>query len=140
MNLPVVRMLVACQDVVVDLADGSWVIRRPYHTVWMPPGVTKNFGQRELWVYAQLSDGLGEFSLGVEFVPFDPSRPSPLVLGRSEPERRHFVDRLEVHEVAFRLRNVAIPKPGQYEFRLLAGGKVLENGTAYLDVLAGEAS
>ena len=50
-----------------------------------------------------------------------------------------YVDhKLQVHELVFRMKTVPFPKPGQYQFQLMARGHVLENGFANLDVLAGE--
>jgi hypothetical protein len=70
MSQPVVRFFFACDSAVCDLKDFKWAIRNPWHTVKMPRGIQKGHGQQELWLYAQLSDGLGTFDLGIELQYF----------------------------------------------------------------------
>jgi len=134
---PIVRFIFACDVAVYDLASGKWGITNPWHTVRMPKGITKGHGQEELWLYAQLADGLGEFELGVELRYFEPTKSSGLVLGRSQVERRVFSHKLEVHEFVFKMSRVPFPRIGQYDFRLTCRGEPLENGIAFLDVLPG---
>ena len=136
--LPVVRFFFACDLCVCDLADYKWSIRNPWHTVQMPPGVAKKFGQEEVWLFAQVADALGDFDFGVELRYLERTMGVGPVLCRSEVERRTFDHKLQVHELVFRMKTVPFPKPGQYQFQLMARGHVLENGFANLDVLAGE--
>jgi hypothetical protein len=135
--LPIVRFFFACDSAICDLADYKWAISNPWHTVQMPRGMTKGHGQKELWLYAQLAGGLGDFDLGVELRYYEPGRADSFVLGRSGVERRTFSHKLEIHEVVFQMVKVPFPRVGQYEFRLMAQGQELQNGTAFLDVLPG---
>ena len=135
--LPIARFFFACDSAVFDLADEKWSVKNPWHTVQMPLGRTKGHRQKELWLYSQLSSGLGDIDLGVELRFFDPLKADKVVLGRSGVERRTFSHKLEIHEVVFKMVNVPFPRVGQYEFRMLARGQELQNGTAFLDVLPG---
>lgn len=133
--LPTVRLFFPCDEAILDLADGKWSLKNPWHTVQMPPGVTEKFGQRELWLYAQLTGGRGEFNLSVELrdIDFDTRIGRP-----SEPERREFTGReLTAVEVVFRMVHVPFPRAGQYAFKLLANHRELVGGVSYLRVLPG---
>ncbi len=132
---PTVRLFFACDSLTQDPTDQKWVIKNPWHTVAMPQGVTRNFGQRLIQLYAQLTDGVGSYNLGVELRRFQ----STMVLGRSNPEPRTFdaANQLAVHEIVFTMTNVPFPVPDLYEFRLMADGNVLDNGLYYLRVLPG---
>ena len=142
---PVVRIFAVCTDADLatpesgDLASGWWELKNFLHTVWMPPGVVKGFGVEELFVYAQLTDGVGAVSLGitVEEINLTNSNRNRLV-GRSNPEVMTFNDTWEVVEVTFKLVRVPFPRPGQYHFRLMENGQQLEGGSAFLRVLPGD--
>lgn len=133
--LPVVRLFFPCDEAVLDLADMKWSLKNPWHTVQMPPGVTERFGQRELWLYAQLTGGLGEYKLTVELHDMD----SGVRIGNpSQPERVEFVrGQLQAVDVVFRMVNVPFPKAGHDVFKLLANHTALQGGTAELRVLPG---
>lgn len=132
---PIVRLFFACDAAVIDLADERWMLKNPWHTVWMPSGVRGGFGPRVIWLYAQLTDGLGDSNLTVELRNYDTGER----LGRGEPERWDFdgEDRLTVHEVVFKMTNVPFPVPGLYVFQLMANLAVMADGTVYLRVLPG---
>jgi len=132
---PIVRLFFPCDAAVIDLADNKWELKNPWHTVAMPPGVTEKFGQKELCLFAQLTDGVGDFNLSVELRNFD----SGIRLGRSNPEPWDFAggDQLTVHEVVFKMTNVPFPTPGLYAFHLMANHAETEGGVAYLRVFPG---
>jgi hypothetical protein len=98
----------------------------------MPPGVTADFIQQEIWLYAQLTGGLGTFYLTVHLHDESGTR-----IGRSQPSSRDFPGGLIAIEEVFHLINVPFDRPGVYEFRLLANHAELEGGRVDLRVLAG---
>ena len=132
--LPKVRMFIPC--VAIRLQPGKPVmIRDPLHTIRMSPGVTEKFVLDEIWFYAVLTDGLGRFRLSVELEDME-----DIVLGRSEPHELVFSagDQLNVKELGIHMTSVPFPRPGLYEFRLIANHAHLEEGgTALLRVLTG---
>lgn len=120
--LPIVRLFFPCDAAVLDLQDMTWSLRNPWHTVWMPPGVTERFVQREVWLYAQLTDGIGTFRLNVEL----------LDEGGIVPQNQ-----LLVTEAVFHMTNVPFPRPGLFTFKLKANYAELQGGTAELRALPG---
>ena len=146
-NKPTVRLMIVCADAVLNLPEsmdfslGWWVIHRPFHTVWMPPGISRKFGVNELYVYAQITDGIGEFRLGLTVEEVDLANPKrDRIMGRSEPRTISLENPWDVIEESFKLTKVPFPKPGQYRFQLTESGHRLDGGTAYLRVLAGDSS
>ena len=133
--LPVVRLFFACDSAVQDLADEKWSLKNPWHTVQMPLGVTKKFGQEVIWLYAQLTGGVGDFNMTVELDDFD----TDTRIGEpSQPEPWAFVGgQLPAVELVFRMDRVPFPKPGLYVFKLNANDAELEGGTSELRVLPG---
>jgi hypothetical protein len=138
-ELPIVRFLFPCDSAILDLADDKWSIKNPWHTVRIPRGIVRNFGQEVIWLFAHLTNGRGQFDLGIEIRRFVPGK-SLYVLGRSQVERRTFDHPLQVQEVVWKMRNVPFPTPGQYEFCVLARGQELQGGSALVDVLPGVTS
>jgi hypothetical protein len=130
---PVVRLFFACDEAILDLADQKWTLKNPWHTVAMPPGVTGNFAQEEIWLYAQLTGGLGTFRFSVQL-----RDETGRVVGKTKPsDERALSGGNQVFEEVFRLTRVPFDKPGLYEFKLLGNHADLEGGTAYLRVLPG---
>jgi hypothetical protein len=142
---PTVRLFAVCADAGLDvpesgdLAAGWWELRNCLHTVWMPPGIKKNFGADELYVYVQLTGGAGDFNFGVTVEEVDLLNPRRnRLVGRSDPTRISFENEWEVVEDTFKLVKVAFLRPGQYRFRLLANGEGFENGDCFLRVMPGD--
>jgi hypothetical protein len=133
--LPIVRLFFPCDSATLDLADNKWTLKNPWHTVGMPAGLTERFIQPEIWLYAQLTDGLGKFNLVVEMRDSE----SQTIIGRSRPEPRDFQggQQLLAVEVVFKMTNVPFPRPGVYEFKLLGNYAPLDGGSAFLRVLPG---
>ncbi len=130
---PVVRLFFPCDEAVLDLADDKWTLKNPWHTVAMPPSVTGNFVQEEIWLYAQLNGGVGAFRFSVQF-----RNETGRVVGKSKPsDERNLSGGNQVFEEVFHLTRVPFDKPGLYEFKLLGNHADLEGGTAYLRVLSG---
>jgi hypothetical protein len=129
---PVVRLFFACDEAVLDLEEGKWTLKNPWHTVAMPPGVTKNFCQKEVWLYAQFTGGVGTFSLSVHLLD-----DAGVVVGKSKPSLWELSGGNQVFEEVFHLIDVPFPRPALYEFRLMGNHAELEGGMTYLRVLSG---
>jgi hypothetical protein len=124
---PIVRLFFPCEDATLDLEDESWTLKNPLHTISLPPGAT---GVKELWLYAQLTEGVGTFNLSVEMRTEEGIR-----IGKgSPPSSRSFPGGVAVVEEVFHLVNVPFARPGLYEFVLLANHAELEGGKSYLRV------
>ena len=130
---PVVHLFFPCDEAVLDLADEKWTLKNPWHTVAMPPGITANFVQEEIWLYAQLTGGVGTFRFSVQL-----RDETGRVVGKSKPsDERDLSGGNQVFEEVFHLIRVPFDTPGLYEFKLLGNHAELEGGTAYLRVLPG---
>lgn len=89
---PTVRLFVLCADALLhvpeslDLLDGYWELHNPFHTVWMPPEITRNFRVKELFAYVQLTDGIGTFNIGLTVTQLDLLNPKRnRLMGRGDP-------------------------------------------------------
>jgi hypothetical protein len=90
----------------------------------------------ELWVYAQLTAGVGTFRLSVDVRQVYDDDTPPREVGRSEPLHVTFPGghQLNVYDIPFRLTDVPFDGPGLYEFRILADDEELQGQTAVLRV------
>lgn len=133
--LPIVRLFFACDSAIIDLSDEKWLLKNPWHTLAMPPGVKEKFVQMVIWLYAQVTDAVGEFNLRIQLQTKD-----GFVLGASDVQPVVFpgTDRLAVFERVFKMTDVPFPRPDVYEFRLIANYAELEGGKFELRVLEGD--
>ena len=129
---PIVRLFFPCDEAIFDIADEKWTLKNPWHTVAMPPGITANFYQEEIWLYAQFIGGVGEFYLSVHLMD-----DAGQVVGRSKPSLWELAGGIQVCEEVFHMTNVPFARPGLYEFKLMANHAEVEGGTVYLRVLPG---
>jgi hypothetical protein len=131
---PVVWLFFLCDEAMLELEDGKWWLKRPWPgTVTMPPGVTHNHCQEELWLYAQMSGGVGTFHLSVQLVNEDGQ-----VIGRTDPPiTRELSGGNEWLEEVWHWIDVPFDRPGLYEFRLVGNYAELDGGTVHLRVLPG---
>jgi len=127
---PIVRLFFPCDDAILDIEDEKWTLTNPWHTLSMPTGITGGFRQEEIWLYAQLTGGVGTFNLSVHLYDERGKR-----LGQSRPLPREFEGGITVVEEVFHLTNVPFDGPGIYEFRLQANHAELE-GVIHIRVLA----
>jgi hypothetical protein len=133
---PVVRLFFPCEIAFLEYDDESeetrWVLTRPLHTAVLPAGVAADFRQPEIWFYAQLVGGIGKVRLSVAL-----STEEGYWVKRSETQQVDFsaTDPLTVHEVVFCMTNAYFPRPGTYEFKLLANHAELRGGRAVYNIL-----
>src|SRR5688500_11216236 len=114
--LPKVRLFVPCMS--LDIGPGKPVtIHSPLHTIRMPPGISEKYVVDAIWFYVVLTDGVGAFRLSVEM-----RNDEDVVLQKGKPALHQFRGggQLEAHEVPVSMSPVPFPRPGMYEFRLLA--------------------
>jgi hypothetical protein len=134
--LPTVRLMFACDEPLIDLADSKWVLKHPWSVVRLPAGASFPFRHGELWVYAQLTDGVGVFDVAAEMCQVMDDG-SHRWIGRTETTRLDFPggQQLLAFDMAFRLRKAPFRSAGIYEFRMVAEGEVLPGVTASIRVL-----
>jgi hypothetical protein len=78
-----------------------------------------------LAVYVCLSDAIGVYDLSVELVDLAENK----VMGRVQGMKLQSQDKLASHDFGIRFVNTVFGKPGKYEFRLLADGRLLGGKT-----------
>lgn len=119
---PIVRYFIVC-DRVEQSPDGRQVsLINLISTIRALPNAPYPRIHPGLWLFAQMTDGLGPFDFSIQLVNLDDDRsifvlpPVKLDLGQNP---------LAVRGWAKRLLNVLFEKPGMYEFRLLCDGDVI---------------
>ena len=132
--LPKVRMILLCEK--ADLEKEIWILQNPLSAVVMPPEIKENFRLKTIFLYAQLTGGVGRYNISMQVRAFA----SNYVLGRSHPQPIEFAatDRDLLVERVFQLNELTFPSPELYEFQLLANHLELEDQDTYLSVLSGE--
>jgi hypothetical protein len=86
--LPSVRLVFPCDNAVLR-SDGKWVLTNPRAVIAVPPSATLPVLVKEMWVYVQLTEGVGDFDLSLElrYVEVDDTR---TVIGRGKPVHMTF--------------------------------------------------
>ena len=132
--LPMVRRLIACDAAYFDDDEGRWVMKGPWSVRFLDEGVEFPFQPAELWVYIELTGGLGPVCLGVlvdrktDFMespePAEDFQPQfHTVWARANTEPYSFppdASRQTVFVVSVPLAELEFPDEGAYEFRVLA--------------------
>ena len=134
--LPGVSLLLPCRDAVYDLAGLWWTVSDPWTVMAFPETVHGNFDFDEFWVYAHLTDGVGEFDLHIEMRLLHDDAP-PELIGRGPPTRMEFSGGLQLlaRDTAFPMRNIPFDTEGVYEFSVWANHASLQGLKARLRVL-----
>jgi hypothetical protein len=132
--VPVVRLLFPCDEAICRLSDGKWVLTNPRTVLTVPSGVTFTVKVKEMWVYAQLTDGVGEFDLAIEMRYLQPDE-TRKVIGHGKPTRMDFRAgrQLQVFDMGFRLTKVPFKEPGMYEFAVVTVSPELPSQTVPLE-------
>lgn len=129
--LPSVKLIFACDDAVVDLADEKWALKHPWYVVELPAGADFPFDIPDAWVFVRLADGVGTFDIGVELVRLDEDGGERRV-GRSRSVRLTFsaADRWNPADMAFEFGRTTFDRAGIYELRAVAGYAPLDGTEA----------
>lgn len=119
--VPLVRLVLPVRRALIDLADEQWVLRDPLAIAYLPAGKRFPFRKSELWVYVQLTDGLGTWEVAVEMRQRRDDGSYRFVgIGAMTPLEFEPGPRLATKATAFELRNVPFREEGLYEFRVVA--------------------
>ena len=134
--LPIVRLLFACDSVARDEIEDKWILKNPWAIVTLPEGASFPFDAEEIWLYAQLAEGVGVFPLAVEVRHLRDDGTQHKV-GRSEPVEIEFVggNQLAVIDTVFHLTQVPFDEPGIYQFLIMANYAELKGQVAEVRVL-----
>jgi hypothetical protein len=120
-EIPVVRNLVACREVVADPGANTVSLTDLIHVVEPLPGEVPPYIVEPLALYALLTNGRGVHEFAVELVRSDMGQER--VVGRVGPVRIDLgQDPVAVLGLPIPLRNVVVNQPGQYAFHLVCDG------------------
>jgi hypothetical protein len=134
--LPIVRLLLPCDSAAQDEFSEKWIITNPWAVVALPEGASFPFDVEEIWLYAQLAEGIGVVSLAVEMRHLHDDG-SERIVGRSEVVELEFIggNQLAIVERLFRMTRVPFEEPGIYQFRVVANYAELKGHVAEVRVL-----
>ena len=134
--LPIVRLLFACDSVARDELEEKWILKNPWAVVTLPEGASFPFDAEEIWLYAQLAEGIGDFQLAVEVRQVRDNGTERKV-GRSEAGQIEFIggNQLAVIDTVFQLTQVPFDEPGLYQFHVMANYAQLKGQIAEIRVL-----
>lgn len=115
---PVVKAFLVCDQIIQDAQSGKKSLIGVFHELRAErfPAV-----HPILWIYANLTDAHGRYHFQIRLVDVERGD----VLGRGEPPAIEIPGPLQTTELSAQLRNVALPRPGTYEFQLLSNDQML---------------
>jgi hypothetical protein len=129
----VVRTMLLCEK--ASEKNGIWTLENPLSGILVMPGIDGAHTLQQVWLYTQLSGGLGSYNLSVQVRAID----EDFILGRSSTTAQEFpVERDMVLEQVFRFKHLQFPKSELYEFQLFANHVPVEDGAVFLSVLLGD--
>lgn len=111
---PIGKAVFLCDDVVRDAAKNKTSVLNMFDTVRLDAGTAFPYHLRKLCVFAECTDGLGEFALFVEIERADTEE----VVYRSAFQSVTFTDPLKSVKICFRLGKCVFPEPGDYTVQL----------------------
>jgi len=121
-EVPVVRHLVACLEVLVEPASRNVTLRNLIHAIVRLPGEPFPCIREQMALYAVLTSGRGKHELAVELTFLDQGVERSLRRSASRPVDLG-QDPTTVHGLPIRMKNVTFDQPGQYTFYLLCDGQ-----------------
>ncbi len=112
---------------VFDLATETWDVSGPWGPYrFLPTGANFPFRELDVWVYTQLTGGLGPVRLAVEFrqrIDRGTNQFEWRSISQSVPTVIDFAPstaRLAVYDTAFQFKKLPFREEGVYEFRVFA--------------------
>jgi len=132
--LPTVARLIVCDEAYFDDDEGRWVIKEPWAVRFLGEGVEFPFQPAELWVYLELTGGLGPVRLGIWVDRTMDFRESPNPAEDFQPQYREVWaramsepydfpsggSRQVVSVASLPLEELTFPEEGAFEFRAFA--------------------
>lgn len=121
-EVPVVRHLIACQEVVVQPGSRNATLHNLIHAIVRLPGEPFPCICQQMALYAMLANGRGGHDFAIEMTLLE--RAVERTVYTSSPRRVDLgQDPTTVHGLPIRMANVVFGQPGQYMFYLLCDGQ-----------------
>ena len=129
-HVPVAKPVFICDEIVRDSTSNKTSILNMFDFIRAPASSSFPFQLRKLCVFAEMSDGFGEFMFRVEIARLD----SGDVVISSTERSFDFTDRLKNVVVLFRMLDCRFPVAGHYLVQLYCEEDVV--GDRVLHVIA----
>jgi hypothetical protein len=115
---PVLKAFLVCDQIIQEAQTGKKSLIGVFHELRAEhfPAV-----HPVLWIYANLTDAHGRYAFQIRFLDVERNH----VLGQGVPPPIEIPGPLQTTELSAMLRNVALPRPGTYEFQLIANGNLI---------------
>jgi hypothetical protein len=120
--VPIVRLFFPCAHIDENGGEGSITLVDPIDSIFLPPGVQKNFVLGPIFFYVQGKEGLGTFYFRIEIKGERGRR-----LARTKPKQVTFSrqNHNAAEELIFKIRDLRLESPGIVQFELFANEVVL---------------
>ncbi|MDA1195293.1 MAG: hypothetical protein O2894_08915 [Planctomycetota bacterium] len=125
--LPVVKAFLVCDQIIQDAQTGKISLIGLFQDLRADRFPATH---PSLWIYTSLTNARGAYTFEIQLVDVANST----VLGKGTPPTIQIPGPLETAEMCAQLGNLQLPRPGTYEFQLLANGELL--ATKHLRVSA----
>ena len=112
---PSLTAMLVCDTTIRDAETGKVSLIGIFERVWAGAFPATH---GSMCVYAKIADAEGEYAFRLELVHLGTLQ----VAGQVGTPPMRIANRLESHELIFRLDNLVLPAAGRYEFRLFANG------------------
>ena len=115
---PLLKAFLVCDQIIQDSQTGKKSLIGVFHELRAElfPAV-----HPVLWIYANLTDAHGRYAFQIRFVDVERNQ----ILGSGVPPPIEIPGPLPTTELSALLRNVNLPRPGTYEFQLVANGNLI---------------
>jgi hypothetical protein len=122
--VPIVRLFFPCAHIDENGGDGRVTIVDPIDSIFLPPGIQRNFVLGPIFFYAQVKEGLGTFYFRIEIKDERGRR-----LAKTKPPELMFSKRNHnaAEHLVFKLRDLRLERPGILQFDLFANEVILES-------------
>ncbi len=115
---PVLKAFLVCDQIIHDAQSGKKSLIGVFHELRADrfPAL-----HPALWIYANITDARGNYDFEIRMVEVGRND----VMGSGRPPPIEISGPLQTTELSAQLRNVALPRPGTYEFQLSANGELI---------------
>ena len=117
-STPYPLAILLCDQIIVDEQSKKKTLVGIFDVIY-----AKGFPAQHpsLSVYARLTDAEGQYSFRMDYVQVKNDQ----LIGKGEVPSITITDRLKVQELVMQFPPIAIPEPGEYEFRLWANDRYI---------------
>ncbi len=117
--LPKVNSFLLCDYIIQEHRTGKKSLIGIFHNIIAGQFP---FAHPSLFIYANLSDAMGTYDFEIRLLDLE----SQAMIGEGKIPKIQIADRLKPVEIAMNIRQLVFPRPGKYQFDLLANQELVE--------------